>query len=185
MCPPLTDAAAAGTWRGETDASGLHGVDVAVGLARMLLQSVPLGRPNTTGWRGPLVKARPCKVKGLDPVVKRYRVRRDGGPGGVAMPPERRTGPSYMRGGVVACPKRPHASPVRGPPHGRRRRRHLEGGNYRIGSTRSGFSCGFGPDVAPRCPSGPTRHNRVERSTGQSPSMPSQRARSRGQPLQG
>ena len=80
--PPLTDGAAAGTWRGETDASGLHGVDVAVGLARMLLQSVPLGRPNTTGWRGPLVKARPCKVKGLDPVVKRYRVSRDGGPGG-------------------------------------------------------------------------------------------------------
>ena len=81
-CAPLTDGAAAGTWRGETDASGLHGVDVAVGLARMLLQSVPMGRPNTTGWRGPLVKARPCKVKGLDPVVKRYRVRRDGGPGG-------------------------------------------------------------------------------------------------------
>ena len=26
-----------------------------------------------------MVKARPCKVKGLDPVVKRYRVRRDGG----------------------------------------------------------------------------------------------------------
>ena len=79
MCPPpLTDGAAAGTWRGETDASGLHGVDVAVGLARMLLQSVPLGQPNTTGWRGPLVKARPCKVKGLDPVVKRYRVSRDG-----------------------------------------------------------------------------------------------------------
>ena len=75
---PLTDGAAAGTWRGETDASGLHGVDVAVGLARMLLQSVPMGRPNTTGWRGPLVKARPCKVKGVDPVVKRYRVRRDG-----------------------------------------------------------------------------------------------------------
>ena len=79
--PPLTDGAAAGTWRGETDASGLHRVEVAVGLARMLLQSVPMGRPDTTGWRGPLVKARPCKVKGLDPVVKRYRVRRDGGPG--------------------------------------------------------------------------------------------------------
>ena len=79
---PLTDGAAAGTWRGETDASGLHGVDVAVGLARMLLPGVPMGRPDTTGWRGPLVKARPCKVKGLDPVVKRYRVRRDGGPGG-------------------------------------------------------------------------------------------------------
>ena len=45
------------------------------------------------------------------------------------MPPERRIGPSYMRGGVVACPKRRHASPVRGLPHGRRRRRHLEGGN--------------------------------------------------------
>ena len=41
-----------------------------------------MGSPNTTGWGGPLVKARPCKVKGLDPVVKRYRVRRDGGPGG-------------------------------------------------------------------------------------------------------
>ena len=80
--PPLTDGAAAGTWRGETDASGLHGVDVAVGLARMLLPGVPLGRPDTTGWRGPLVKARPCKVKGLDPVVKRYRVRRDEGTGG-------------------------------------------------------------------------------------------------------
>ena len=48
-------------------------------------------------------------------MVKRYRVRRDGGTGGVAMPPERRTGPSYMRGGVVACPKRRHASP-RGSP---------------------------------------------------------------------
>ena len=29
-----------------------------------------------------MVKARPCKVKGVDPVVKRYRVRRDGGTGG-------------------------------------------------------------------------------------------------------
>ena len=80
--PPLTDGAATGTWRGETDASGLHGGYLAVGLARMLLQSVPMGCPATTGWIGPLLKARPCKVKGLDPVVKRYRVRRDGGPGG-------------------------------------------------------------------------------------------------------
>ena len=96
-CAPLTDGAAAGTWRGETDASGLHGGDVAVGLARMLLPGVPLSRSNTTGWGGLLVKARPCKVKGVDPVVKRYRVRRDGGTGGVAMPPARRTGPSYMR----------------------------------------------------------------------------------------
>ena len=40
--PPLTDGAAAGTWRGETDASGLHRGDVAVGLARMLLPGVPL-----------------------------------------------------------------------------------------------------------------------------------------------
>ena len=80
--PPLTDGAAAGTWRGETDASGLHGVDLAVGLARMLLPGVPMGRPNTTGWRGPLVKARPWEVKGLDLVVNRSRVRLDGGPGG-------------------------------------------------------------------------------------------------------
>ena len=47
--PPLTDGAAGGTWRGETAASGLHGVDLAVGLARMLLPGVPLGRPDTTG----------------------------------------------------------------------------------------------------------------------------------------
>ena len=46
--PSLTDGAAAGTWRGETDASGLHGVDVAVGLAWMLFPGVPLGRPKTT-----------------------------------------------------------------------------------------------------------------------------------------
>ena len=62
-----------------------------------------------------MVKARPCKVKGLDPVVKPYRVRRDGALG-VVMPPEHRTRPSYMLGGVVACPKRRHASPGRGPP---------------------------------------------------------------------
>ena len=43
VCPPLTDGTAAGTWRGETDASGLHGWGLAVGLARMLLQSVPMG----------------------------------------------------------------------------------------------------------------------------------------------
>ena len=67
----LTDGAAAGTWRGETDASGLHGVDLAAGLARMLLPGVPLGRPDTTGWRGPLVKDRSWEVKGLDLVVKR------------------------------------------------------------------------------------------------------------------
>ena len=81
VCAPLTDGAATDTWRGETDASGLHGVDVAVGLARMLLPGVPLGRPDTTGWRGPLVRARPWEVKGLDLVFHRSRVRRDGGPG--------------------------------------------------------------------------------------------------------
>ena len=80
-CAPLTDGAAAGTWRGETNASVLHRVDLAVVLARMLLPGVPMGRTNTTGWRGPLVKARPWEVKGLDLVVNRSRVRRDGGPG--------------------------------------------------------------------------------------------------------
>ena len=80
--PPLTDGAAAGTWRGETTASGLHGVDLAVGLAQMFLPGVPLGRADTTGWRGPLVKARPCIVKGLDPVVNCSGFRQDGGPGG-------------------------------------------------------------------------------------------------------
>ena len=33
VCPPLTAGAAAGTLRGETEASGLHGGDLAVGLA--------------------------------------------------------------------------------------------------------------------------------------------------------
>ena len=79
---PLTNGAATGTWRGETDAWRLHGGDIAVGLARMLLQSVPMGGPKTTEWLGPLLKARPCIVKGLDPVVKHYRDRRDGGTGG-------------------------------------------------------------------------------------------------------
>ena len=79
---PLMDGPTAGTGRGETDASGLHGVDVAVVLARMLLPGVPLGRPDTTGWRGPLVKARPWEVKGLDLVVNRSRVRLDVGHGG-------------------------------------------------------------------------------------------------------
>ena len=69
-----------------------------MGLARMLFPGVPLGRPDTTGWRGPLVKARPWQVKRLDLVVNLSTVRRDGalGGGGVAMPPEHRTGPSYM-----------------------------------------------------------------------------------------
>ena len=88
--PPVTDGAAAGTWRGETAASGVHRVDLAVGLARMLLPGVPLGRPDKTEWRGPLVKSRPCEVKGLDLVVNRSRVRRDGGPGG-----SNATGASY------------------------------------------------------------------------------------------
>ena len=52
------------------------------GLARMLITGVPMGRTDTTGWRAPLVKARPWEVKGLDPVVNRSRVRRDGGPRG-------------------------------------------------------------------------------------------------------
>ena len=30
VAPPLTEGAVAGTWRGETDASVLHGVDVAM-----------------------------------------------------------------------------------------------------------------------------------------------------------
>ena len=51
-------------------------------LARMLLPGVRIGRPDTTGWRSPLVKARLWEVRGLDLVVNRSRVRRDGGPGG-------------------------------------------------------------------------------------------------------
>ena len=39
----LTGGAAGDTWMGETEARGLHGGDLAVGLARMLLQSVPMG----------------------------------------------------------------------------------------------------------------------------------------------
>ena len=153
---PLTDGAAAGTWRGETTASGLHGVDLAVGLAQMLLPGVPLGRPDTTGWRGPLVKAHPCKVKGLDPVVKRYRVRRDGGPGrgsNATRASHRALVHAGWCGGMSE-----EAAHIAGvcPPHGRRRRRHLEGENGRVGSTRRGSCCGPGPDVAPKCSYGPT-----------------------------
>ena len=42
-CAPLKNGAAAGTWRRETDAWGLHGGDLAVGFPRMLLQIVPMG----------------------------------------------------------------------------------------------------------------------------------------------
>ena len=115
---PLTDGAAAGNLRGETDASGLHGVDVAVSLARMLLCGVPLGRPDTTGWRGPLVKARPWEVKGLDLVVNRSRVRRDEGPGG-----GNATGASYQAliHAGWCCGMSEEAARVSGlwPPHGR------------------------------------------------------------------
>ena len=62
----LTDGTAGGTSRGETAASALHGVDVAGVLARTLLPGVTMGRTDTTGWRAPLVKARPWEVKGLD-----------------------------------------------------------------------------------------------------------------------
>ena len=126
-----------------------------MGLARMLLQSVPMGCPATTGWIGPLLKARPCKVKGLDPVVKRYMVRRVGGPGG-----SNATGASHRAlihagwcGGMSE-----EAARVSGvcPPHGQRRRRHLEGGNGRVGSTRMGSCCGSGPDVSPECSYGKT-----------------------------
>ena len=79
----LTDGATGGTSRVETAASVLHRVDVAVVLARMLLPGVPMGRPDTAEWRGPLlVKTRPWEVKGLDLVVNRSWVSQDGGPGG-------------------------------------------------------------------------------------------------------
>ena len=42
-CAPVTDGAAAGTWRGEMEALGLHGWGLAVALAQMLLQSAPMG----------------------------------------------------------------------------------------------------------------------------------------------
>ena len=58
--------------------------------------------------------------------------------------------------GVMACPKRRHASPVRGPPHGRRRRRHLEGATDASCLHGVDVAMGYGPDVTPRCSSGPT-----------------------------
>ena len=85
-------------------------------------------------------------------MVKRYRVRWDGGPGRVAMPPERRTGPSYIRGGVVACPKRRHASPGCGPPHGWRRHRHLEGETDASGLLRGDVAVGLARMLLPGVP---------------------------------
>ena len=118
-------------------------------------------------------------------MVKRYRVRRDGGTGG-----SNATGASHRAlihagwcGGMSEEAAR--VSGVCPPPHGGRRRRHLEEGNGRVGSTRRGSCRGSGPDVAPKCSYGLTYHNRVDRSTAQSPSVQSQRARFRGQTLQG
>ena len=59
-------------------------------LAWMLLLGVPMGRPDTTGWRDPLVKAHLWEVKGLDLMINRSRVSRDRGPGG-----SNATGASY------------------------------------------------------------------------------------------
>ena len=79
-----------------------------------------------------MVKARQCKVKGVDPVVKRDRVRQDGGTGG-----SNATGASHRALiHVVRCGGMfEEAARVSGvwPPHGR----HLEGGNGRVGSTTS------------------------------------------------
>ena len=138
------------------DASSLHGGDLAVGLARILLQSVPMDLPNTTGWIGPLLKTCPCKVKGLDPVVKRYRVRRDRGRGGGSNA-TRASHRALIHEGWCGGMSQ-EAARVSGvcPPHGRRRRRHLEGGNGRVGSTGRGSYCGFGPDVALKCSYGLT-----------------------------
>ena len=60
-CAPLTDGAAAGTWRGETDASGLHEGDLAVGLAQLLLQNVPMAGLTQPG--GEVRWSKPVRAK--------------------------------------------------------------------------------------------------------------------------
>ena len=70
------------------------------------------------------------------------------------MPPERRTGPSYMGGGVVACPKRRDACPVCAPPHGRRRRRHLEGETDASGLLGGDVAVGLARMLHPGAPLG-------------------------------
>ena len=92
-----------------------------MGLARMLLKCsyglTDHNRVDRSTAQSPSVK-----VKGLHPMVKLYRVRRDGGTGGRGG--SNATGASHRAliyaGSVVACPKRRDASSGRGPPHGRR-----------------------------------------------------------------
>ena len=62
--PPLTDGVAAGTWRGETDASGLHGGDLAVGLARILLKVFLWADLTQPGGEVPWSKPVRAKSKG-------------------------------------------------------------------------------------------------------------------------
>ena len=60
-----------------------------VGCVQTVFGDVAMGRPVSTRWKRPLVKARPAKVKGLD-----LQVNWDsGGLRGVAMPPKHRTAP--------------------------------------------------------------------------------------------
>ena len=79
--PPSTYGSATITWTGESCGCGRTRGNLVVGCVQTVFEYVAMGRRVATRRKGPLVKARPCKVKGLDPVVKRYRVRRDGSPG--------------------------------------------------------------------------------------------------------
>ena len=79
---PFMDADAVVTWREETAMSGWHEGNLMVGLSQTLFSNVSMGRPITTRWKRPLVKARSVKVKGVDFRVNLSRVRLTGGLGG-------------------------------------------------------------------------------------------------------
>ena len=89
---------------------------------------------------------------------------------------------SYMSGSVLSGANKRHAALECDPLHGRRCRRHLQGGNGRIGSTRGGSAGVLGPDLVLKCSYGLTYHNQVEKYVGQRPFGESQRPRSSGQP---
>ena len=63
---------------------------------------------------------------------------------------------SYMSGSVLSGANKRHAAPECDPLHGRRCRRHLQGGNGRIESTRGGSAGVLGPDLVLKCSYGLT-----------------------------
>ena len=105
-----------------------------------------------------------------------------GGLWGLAMPPNLALGPLTCLELCCQVQTNDIRLPECDPLHERRCRRHLEGGNGRIGSTRGGYASRLGPNLVLKCSYGLTCHNQVGKYISQRSSGESQRPRSSGQP---